>query len=43
MRAPGRLREIYAESPLLFTVALVVAVAVGLYWGYRFVGPFLVG
>jgi hypothetical protein len=43
MRTPARLREIYAESPVLFTVALIVAGVLGVYWGYRWVGPFLTG
>lgn len=43
MPAPARLREIYAASPVLFTVALVVAGVIGLYWGYRFVGPLVAG
>jgi hypothetical protein len=43
MRAPAPLRESYAGSPVLFTVALVVAAVLGLYWGYRIVGPFLLG
>ena len=43
MPAPARSREVYAKSPVLFTIALMVAGVIGLYWGYRYVGPFLVG
>ena len=43
MRTPACLREIYAGSPVLLTIALLVALALGVYWGYRFIGPSLVG
>ena len=43
MPAPARLREIYAGSPVLFTVALIIAGVLGVYLGYRYVGPFLAG
>jgi hypothetical protein len=43
MRAAGRFREIYAESPVLLAVVLVIAALLGLYWGYRFVGPSIMG
>jgi hypothetical protein len=43
MRVPARLREVYAESPVFLTVTLVVAALLGVYWGYRWVGPFLTG
>lgn len=43
MRSPARFREQYAESPLLVTMMLLVAGLLGVYWGYRFVGPMLLG
>lgn len=43
MRAPAQLKETYAEWPVLVTVAFAAAVALGVYWGYRFVGPMLIG
>ena len=43
MRAPGSFREVYARSPVLVTVVLVIAALLGVYWGYRFVGPMFVG
>ena len=43
MRAPGRFSEIYAESPVLITAVLVIAALLGVYWGYRFVGPLVAG
>ena len=43
MRAPGQLKETYARWPVLLTATLAAAVALGVYWGYRFVGPMLVG
>ena len=43
MRAPARFSQIYAESPVLITAVLVLAALLGVYWGYRFVGPMLMG
>ena len=43
MRALQRLREIYAESPVYLVATLIVAGLLGVYWGYRFIGPSLLG
>ena len=39
--APARLRQTYAEAPVLVTLMLLVAGLLGVYWGYRLIGPFL--
>jgi hypothetical protein len=43
MAGRNPLQQVYADSPVLLTVVLVLAGLLGIYWGYRFVGPFLVG
>jgi hypothetical protein len=43
MKGRNRLQEIYAGSPVLLTLVLVLAGVLGIYWGYRFIGPFLAG
>jgi hypothetical protein len=43
MRAQARLREVYAENRAFLTITLIVAALLGVYWGYRFIGPLLLG